>query len=101
MKVYVILGRFGDIFMVCKKLKEPSIICCSKAFSKIAKELFPIHTVFEVSNYYGHKPLEAVKVYKKKFPSKEIILCQQFGQDRDLMKDFKSFQSFHEYYASI
>lgn len=87
--------------MVCKKLKEPSIICCSKAFSQIAKELFPMHTVFEVDNSFGAKPLEAVDVCKFKFPSKEIILCQQFGQDTNLMKDFKSFQSFHEYYAGL
>jgi FkbM family methyltransferase len=31
--VYVVLGRFGDIYMVAKNLKQPSILCCSTRFS--------------------------------------------------------------------
>lgn len=99
--VYVVLGRFGDIYMTCKKLQRPSIICCNKAFSKIAKELFPEHKIYELDNIYAGNPIEAAKVCQMRFPSRKIIICQQDGQDRMLMKDFKSFQSFQEYYASL
>lgn len=99
--VYVILGRFGDIYMVCNKLKQPSIVCCNRAFSKIAKELFPQHEIYEISNSYAGNPLEAAKACQTKFPSRKVIICQQDGQDRALMNKFKSFQSFQEYYASL
>jgi hypothetical protein len=99
--VYVILGRFGDIYMVCKKLTRPAILCCNKAFSKIAKEMFPEHEIYEIDPQYAGNPIEAAKTCQVKFPSRKVIICQQDGQDRALMKDFKSFQSFQEYYASL
>jgi FkbM family methyltransferase len=99
--VYVILGRFGDIYMVCKKLKRPSIICCLKAFSKIVKELFPEHEIYELGNQYAGNTIEAATACQIQFPSKKVIVCQQDGQDRALMKNFKSFQSFQEFYASL
>lgn len=99
--VYVVLGRFGDIYMVAKNLKQPSIICCSTRFSQIAKELFPEHDIFEIHPRYCENPIAAGKICEIKFPSKRIVICQQDGQDRQLMTDFRSFQTFQEYYAQF
>jgi hypothetical protein len=99
--VYVVLGRFGDIYMVAKNLKQPSIICCSTRFSQIAKELFPEHEIFEIHPRYCENPIAAGKICEIKFPSKRIVICQQDGQDRQLMTDFRSFQTFQEYYAQF
>lgn len=99
--VYVILGRFGDIYMVCNQLTRPAIVCCNKAFSKIAKDLFPQHEIYEINNGYAGNPIAAAQACQLKFPTKKVIVCQQDGQDRALMKNFKSFQSFQEYYASL
>jgi len=99
--VYVILGRFGDIYMVCKQLKQPSIICCMSQFAKIVYELFPENQVFEVSNEYSGDPVRAVSVCETKWPNKKVILCQQDGQDPRLVVPFRSFQAFQEYYAQL
>jgi glycosyltransferase involved in cell wall biosynthesis len=102
---YLILGRFGDIYMIAKKIKTPSIICCLPRFSKIVYELFPEHEVFELNfeeTQDSEKDLEQAKIIcNLKYPMSKLIVCQQDGQDRKLMKDFKSFQSFQEYYASL
>lgn len=99
--VYVVLGRFGDIYIVGRNLKEPSILCCSTRFSQMAKEMFPQHEIFELHPRYADNPIAAGKICELKFPSKRVIVCQQDGQDRALMNDFKSFQSFQEYYAQF
>jgi hypothetical protein len=96
--LYVILGRSGDIYMVCKQLKEPSIICCMPKFAKIVYELFPQHEVFELDE---SDPVAAASSCKFKYPKAKVVICQQDGQDRDLMKPFRSFQSFQEYYAKF
>jgi len=99
--VYVILGRFGDIYMVCKKLKQPSIICCLSKFSQIVYELFPQHKVFEVENEYAREPVKAAMMCTLKWPNKKIVVCQQDGQDPKLVLPFRGFQAFQEYYAQV
>jgi hypothetical protein len=103
--VYIVLGRFGDIYMVAKKLITPSVICCLPRFSRIVYELFPQHEVFELDFediQNSTKNLEDAKIIcNLKYPMSKVIVCQQDGQDRNLMKEFKSFQSFQEHYASI
>ena len=99
--VYVILGRFGDIYMVCKKLKQPSIICCMSHFSKIVYELFPQHQVFELGDEYARDPAKAAIMAKTKYPNKKVVICQQDGQDPKLVLPFRSFQAFQEYYAQL
>jgi len=99
--VYVILGRFGDIYMVCKKIKQPSIICCISVFSKIVYELFPQHRVFELGNEYAREPKKAAIMAATKYPTKKVIICQQDGQDPELVLPFRSFQAFQEYYAQL
>jgi glycosyltransferase involved in cell wall biosynthesis len=99
--VYVILGRFGDIYMVCKKLKQPSIICCMSQFAKIVYDLFPQHKVFELGNEYAREPQKAAIMAKTKYPTKKVTICQQDGQDPKLVLPFRSFQAFQEYYAQL
>jgi hypothetical protein len=99
--IYVILGRFGDIYMVAKKLKQPSIICCMSQFSKIVYELFPEHEVFEVGSDCQVDPVKAQYMCINKWPNSKIVLCQQDGQDPKLVEPFRSFQAFQEYYAQL
>jgi hypothetical protein len=99
--IYVILGRFGDIYMVAKQIKQPSIICCMSQFSKIVYELFPEHEVFEVPNEYEGDPLKAFYMCQNKWPNAKVTLCQQDGQDIKLVQPFRSFQAFQEYYAQL
>lgn len=99
--VYVILGRFGDIYMVCKKLKQPSIICCFPHFAKIVYELFPEHEVFETPKDFEGDPVKAKQICESKWPNKKVILCQQDGQDPKLVIPFRNFQAFQEYYAQL
>jgi len=99
--IYVILGRFGDIYMVCKKLKQPSIICCMSQFAQIVYDLFPQHEVFELGNEYAREPEKAAIMAKTKYPNKKVTICQQDGQDPKLVLPFRSFQAFQEYYAQL
>jgi hypothetical protein len=99
--IYVILGRFGDIYMVAKKLKQPSLICCMSRFAKIAYELFPEHEVFEVPRDCEGDPVKAESVCKTKWPNAKVILCQQDGQDPKLVVPFRNFQAFQEYHAQL
>jgi hypothetical protein len=99
--VYVILGRFGDIYMVCRQLKQPSIICCMSRFSKIVYELFPQHKVFEVPASSDADPVRAESICQNKWPNKKITLCQQDGQDPKLVLPFRNFQAFQEYHAQL
>ena len=99
--VYVILGRFGDIYMVCKQLKQPSIICCMPRFSKIVYELFPEHEVFEVPKDCEGDLIKVKILCQNKWPNKKITLCQQDGQDPKLVLPFRNFQAFQEYHAQL
>jgi len=99
--VYVILGRFGDIYMVCKKLKQPSIICCMSQFAQIVYELFPEHQVFELGNDFARNPVRAGIIAKTKYPNNKVTICQQDGQDPTLILPFRNFQAFQEHYANL
>jgi hypothetical protein len=99
--VYVILGRFGDIYMVCKQLKQPSIICCMGVFSQIVYDLFPQHKVYELGTEFARNPARAATMCKIKWPDKKIIVCQQDGQDLNLVLPFRNFQAFQENHAQL
>lgn len=99
--VYVILGRFGDIYMVCKQLKQPSIICCMSRFAQIVHDLFPEHKVFEVPKDCENDVIKAKAVCETKWPNAKVVLCQQDGQDPKLVVPFRNFQAFQEYYAQL
>ena len=98
---YVILGRFGDIYMVCKQLKQPSIICCMSQFAQIVYELFPQHKVYELGPEFARNPARAATMCTMKWPDKKVIVCQQDGQDPKLVLPFRSFQAFQEHYAQL
>lgn len=99
--VYVVLGRYGDIYMVCKHLKQPSIICCMSEFAQIVYELFPQHKVFELGTDYTRDPVRAAGMCQMKWPYKKVVVCQQDGQDPALILPFRNFQAFQEHYAQL
>ena len=99
--IYVILGRFGDIYMVAKKLKEPSIIACLDEFSSIVDELFPHHTCIRMKDLPRNNPLVAAEILSLSHPHHQIIICQQDGMPIEGMKQFRTFQTYQEHYASI
>lgn len=101
MNIYVILGRFGDIYMVGKKLSQPSIIACLDEFSGIIDELFPQHTCIKMDSSVKGNPYIAQKILTMSHPYHDIIVCQQDGTPVEQMKNFRSFQTYQEYYASI
>lgn len=98
-KVYVILGRFGDIYMVCKKIKQPSIVCCSKRFVEVM-EFFPQHEVIPIDNDILD-PIKAGSYCTAKYPSHDVIICQLDQQPSSLCKPFRSYQAFQEHHASL
>jgi hypothetical protein len=99
--VYVVLGRFGDIFMVCNKLKKPSVIACLEEFSSIVEELFPQHACIKLDAETRKNPYMAQQILCMTHPDYDIIICQQDGTPLEDMKEFRSFQTYQEYYASI
>jgi hypothetical protein len=99
--LYVILGRFGDIYMVAKKLKTPSIIACLEEFSEILEELFPEHTCIKLRDLPKNNPILASEILSMSYPFHTIIICQQDGTPLENMKKFRTFQTYQEHYASI
>ena len=99
--VYVVLGRFGDIFMVCNKFKKPSVIACLEEFSSIVEELFPQHACIKLDAETRKNPYMAQQILCMTHPDYDIIICQQDGTPLEDMKEFRSFQTYQEYYASI
>lgn len=99
--VYLVLGRFGDIFIVCNKLKTPSVIACLEEFSLIVEELFPQHTCIKLGNEVRSNPYMAQQILCMTHPDHDIILCQQDGTPLEHMKEFRTFQTYQEYYASL
>lgn len=97
--VYVILGRFGDIYMVCKKIQNPSIVCCSKRFVEVM-DLFPQHEVVVMDNDILD-PVKAASLCAAKYPTHEIIVCQLDQQPSELCKPFRNYQAYQEYHASL
>jgi glycosyltransferase involved in cell wall biosynthesis len=98
MPVYVIMGRFGDIYMVCKKLNQPSIICCMSKFADVVYEFFPQHTVFELDET---DPEKAASICISKYPLHKVTICQLDQRPRDLCKPYRNYQAFQEYHASL
>jgi glycosyltransferase involved in cell wall biosynthesis len=98
--VYVILGRMGDIYMVARALKQPSIIACLQRFSAIMR-LFPQHKVIHIDEEHEHNLPNAETSVRMRHPNKKVITCQQNGQDPKLMAHFRNYQAFQEHYASF
>jgi hypothetical protein len=97
--IYVILGRFGDIYMVAKQLKKPSIIACLEEFSGILDELLPEHTCIKLRDLPRNNPILAAKILSMSHPFHTIIICQQDGTPLENMKEFRTFQTYQEHHA--
>jgi hypothetical protein len=98
MKVYVILGRFGDVYMVCKNIPGDGVVFVSKAFSKIVLELFPHLKVFILDKNFTNID-EAMSLAKIRFPDAKIGCCQQNGLPNEIHKQFRNYQSYQEFQA--
>jgi hypothetical protein len=85
--------------MVCRAIKAPAIIVCSKEFSSIVKELFPEMEVDD-GDFNANDLASAYSYASFKYPNKKIIISQQNGTKQELMLPFRNYQKFQEYYAS-
>ena len=99
-KILVVLGRFGDIYMAVKMLKEPCIIACAAEFSQIVYELFPQHEVLIMENIPKYNPRMAVHSCKSKYPGYKVVAAQQDGTTLPEYIGFRNFQAYQEYHAS-
>ncbi len=93
-KVFVILGAFGDIYMVAKEVPEDSIIACSPEYASILYELFPDIEVYEIEGVDRNKLKDAVAICAYKYPTRDIILAQQDGEGTDVVKPYRSYQKY-------
>lgn len=100
MNIYLVLGRFGDIYMVCKVLKSPSLIACLEEFSSIVDELFPQHKCIKLNGIPRNSPYAAMEILSLSHPNHNIIICQQDGTPIESMKRFRTFQTYQEHYAN-
>ncbi len=99
--VFVILGAFGDIWMVCKAVPPGSIIATDINYASIVYEMFPDLEVYELENL-GRNDLEtAMAMCHYKYPTRRVILCQQDGQGQDVAKPYRNYQQFQVAHASI
>lgn len=87
--------------MVCKKLSQPAIIACLDEFSGIVDEFFPQHTCIKLRDLPRNNPILAMEMLSMSHPHHKIILCQQDGTPPEQMKEFRTFQTYQEHYASI
>jgi len=98
--IRLICGRYGDIYQVASNMPPTDTIACSKKFSRIVKELFPQMSLIELDvSEVGLA--EAHAILSHSYPKHRIVVCQQNGQSEELTVNFRSYQAFQEYYASI
>lgn len=93
-KAYIILGRFGDIYMVCRELKDPSLIACLPEFASIVEELFPQHILFKLPPIPKNNPIMAAQIVEMAFPDYKIIVPQLDGLPPESCLPFRSYQSY-------
>jgi len=93
---YVMLGRFGDLIMMCRSLQRPSIVVCLKKYRSAVDELFPQHKVFEVG-CNGSEPITAAQIASNELRGHKIVIVQQNGMDPEITRGFRSYQSQQEY----
>lgn len=99
-KILVVLGRFGDIYMTAKQLKEPCIIACAPEFSQIVYELFPQHKVLLMEGIPKYNPKMAAHLCRIKYPDYKVVSAQQDGTTLEEYIGFRNFQTYQEYHAS-
>jgi len=98
MKVLLVLGRYGDLYMTLKQITEPCIVACYSEFSQIVYELFPQHIVYEMPKVANRN--EAYSMCCKKFPDYIVFHAQQDGARLEEYVGFRNYQSFQIFYAN-
>ena len=93
-KVFVILGAFGDIYMVAKEVPDGSVIACSPEYASIVYELFPNLEVYEIEGMDRNNLDTATGICHYKYPTHDIILAQQDGRGSDVVKPFRNYQQY-------
>lgn len=93
-KVFVILGAFGDIYMVAKEVPEGSIIACSPEYASIVYELFPELEVYEIEGMDRNSLGTAAAICKYKYPEYDVIIAQQDGRGSDVVKPYRNYQKY-------
>jgi len=96
--IRLVLGRYGDVYMVASKMPPQDILACSKKFAGIAKELFPHIALIELD---VDDLFQAERLLRHQYQYHRIVLCQQNGQDEELTLPFRTYQSFQEHYAKV
>lgn len=93
-RVFVILGAFGDIYMVSKHVPAGSVIACESNYASIVYELFPHLEVYEIDGVSRNDLDTAVSMCAYKYPNHTIVCAQQDGRGQDVVKPFRSYQQF-------
>jgi len=96
--IRLVLGRYGDVFMVASKMPKGDTLACNRKFSQIAKELFPEIKLIELDE---DDLFKAFHILKHDYPFYRVVACQQNGQSEERTLPFRSYQSFQEFYASV
>ncbi len=97
-KILVVLGRFGDIYMTLRQMKDPCILACYPDFAQIVTELFPQHSVYQLPK--GIEKRSAIELCKMKFPDAIVMSAQQHGCELDEYIEFRNYQSYQVFYAN-
>jgi len=100
-KVFVILGAFGDIYMIAKEVPKDSVIACSPEYASIVYELFPHLEVYEIEGVDRNSLDTAVAICHYKYPTHDIILAQQDGSGSDVVKPYRNYQSYQTSRAKL
>jgi hypothetical protein len=99
-KILVVMGRFGDIYMAVKQLKEPCKIACAPEFCQIVYDLFPQHEVIIMEDIPKYNAKLAAHICRMKYPDHKVVSAQQDGTTLEEYIGFRNFQAYQEYHAS-
>jgi hypothetical protein len=99
-KILVVMGRFGDIYMAAKQLKEPCKIACAPEFCQIVYDLFPQHEVIIMEDIPKYNAKLAAQLCRIKYPDHKVVSAQQDGTTLEEYISFRNFQAYQEYHAS-
>lgn len=93
-KVFVILGAYGDIYMIAKEVPPDSVIACSPEYSSILYELFPHLEVYELEGMDRNSLPTAAWICAYKYPTRDIIVAQQDGSGTEVVKPYRNYQAY-------
>jgi len=97
-QVLVCSGRFGDLYMICKAVSEPSIVFTSQDFAGIVKELFPQHELFVVGKAVSGI-VEMMQLAQARYPNHHIVPAQQNGMPLEVRQEFRNYEEYQRWQA--